>query len=70
MARVSLHFEDAPDGLTDFRSDFKGGWNPDSPAHKLACTVISFLDKEAKEKQNLKVTTTDEIQNGAGKTNE
>lgn len=68
MSKVSLHFEDDSTGLTAFRADWKGGYDINSPAHRLACTVIKFLDDQAVKKQLVPPSTeeTDTIQNGAG----
>lgn len=66
MANVSLHFEDEKGGLTAVRADWKGGYDSTSPAHRLACTVIAFLDEQAVKKHLVPPSTveTDRIQNG------
>ncbi len=66
MAQVSLHFEDSVDGLVSFRADFKDGYDPHSASHKLACVVVSFLDKECSMRQPVDSEQTDYLQNGAG----
>ena len=50
MARVTLFFEDAPDGLIDFRADHVHGYDHTSKAHQLAGQVIQFLEREATQK--------------------
>ena len=67
MSRASLLFEDDPEtGQIIFRADFKGGYDPRSPAHKTACTVISFLDKECHTRHAIDTAPTDALQNGNG----
>lgn len=53
MARVTFVFTDEANGLIDFRADFhrsEGERDVDSPAHRLARTVVQFLEREAVQK--------------------
>jgi hypothetical protein len=47
--RASIHFEDR-DGEILTRVDFSGPYNDLFPSHRIASTVLGFLDANAKEK--------------------
>lgn len=68
MPHATMYFEDAPDGLIDFRIDWhQSNVDPQSEAHKTALMVWNFLDKEAAKKMAKPLTDnepTDRIQNG------
>ncbi len=60
MSRVSLHFEDTPDGQLAFRADFIGGPNSKSRAHAMASACIKFLDGLAEKKEGIQTTVVNE----------
>lgn len=66
MARSILVFEDAPDGLINFKVTHVDGFSTDSNAHKLSIQTVKWLDEQAQWKSNVKVDTepTDALQNG------
>lgn len=55
MSRVVIVFEDTTTGEIEFKITHIDGWNPGSPAHKLANQVVKMLDEQAASCRDLEV---------------
>ena len=53
MNHCSINLEDADSGEIAIRVVHTDGFNPRSPAHKLATQIIKWLDDQAISKKNL-----------------
>lgn len=72
MSRALLVFEDATDGLINFKVTHIDGFDKTSHAHALSIRTVKWLDELSVTRTDVKVNTlpTDDIQNGHGKSAE